>query len=322
MANSLARVERFDEAIEFWERVEEADRYGTEAPRMITILTLEKTRQQAGPSVDREAGEGESAPHKVAGTKAGKREKRKKEPRELVFTRRQQLEQAVVNHPVDEDNYLQLAEFLLAEGQTFDAQQTLKKGLEFVSDPRIVERLEDVNMLRARERVESARQEAAKKATPKAYELVEKLRDESHRLELEIYRSRLERNPDDDEINFQLGVRLKQVGSLRESLDLLKVGLRVPECRAAASLEIGEVLQRYHQFPKALQFYRQATQLAASDPNQVECRKRALYRAAALATTMKVSDSARQYLSELVKMDPNYRDAKTRLDRLQKIGHH
>ncbi len=319
LAISLSRVERFDEAIECWERVEEAELDDSEAPRMITILTLKKARHQPSLSGRRgsEDESAESAPtDKATETEAGKRRKKKKEPRELVFTRRQQLEQAIANHPVDERNYLKLADFHLSEGRAFHAMQTLKKGQEVVSDPRILHRLEDVKMLRAKERVETAGQQAAEKGTSEAYEVVEKLRDESHQLELDIYKSRLERNPDDDETNFQLGVRLKQAGSLRESLDLLKAGLRVPECRAAASLEIGEILQRYHQFPKALQFYRQATQLAARDPNQTECRKRALYRAAALATTMKLSDTARQYLSELVKMDRNYRDARTRLDRL------
>jgi len=320
LAISLSRAERFDQAIECWERIEEADRNNSEAPRMITILTLKKARHQPGLSRGGRASKDESAESastdKAARTEAGKRKKEKEKPRELVLTRLQQLEQAIVNNPMDEEHYLKLADFHLAEGRTFDAQRTLTRGKEATRDPRILERLEDINMVRARERVEVARQEAAEKRTSEAYELVEKLRDESHQLELGIYKSRFERNPDDNEVSFELGTRLKQVGSFRESLDLLKAGLRVPKCRAAASLEIGEILQRYHQFPKALQFYRQATQLAAGDPNQTECRKRALYRAAALATTMKLSDTARQYLSKLVKVDRNYRDAQTRLDRL------
>jgi tetratricopeptide (TPR) repeat protein len=89
---------------------------------------------------------------------------------------------------------------------------------------------------------------------------------------------------------------------------------------ALASLEIGEILQRYQQFPKALQCYRQAAQLAAGDAVRADCRKRALYRAGVLATEMRLFDSARQYLAELVTVDPEYKDGKPRLDKLVEIG--
>jgi tetratricopeptide (TPR) repeat protein len=175
-------------------------------------------------------------------------------------------------------------------------------------------------MLRAKEQVEIAEQRAAQEGTEEAHEQVEKLREEQARLEFEIYKNRCDRNPDDASLQFQLGVRLKRLGNFRESLDRLKAGLEVPEHRASASLEIGEILQRYQQFPRALQCYRQAAQLAVGNPGATECRKRALYRAGALATIMKLTDSARQYLEELVKMDPNYLDAKSRLDKLAEMS--
>jgi tetratricopeptide (TPR) repeat protein len=109
------------------------------------------------------------------------------------------------------------------------------------------------------------------------------------------------------------------LGNHRQALEPLQAGLEVPEHRAAASLEIGEILQRYKQFPRALQCYRQAVQLASNAPPNEECRRQALYRAGVLATAMGVVDSARHYLTELVRADPNYKDAKSRLDKLNEI---
>jgi tetratricopeptide (TPR) repeat protein len=315
LAKAYARVGRFDEALDRWHRVEALDPYDAEAARMIATLTLEKSRHGGGEDAEQqetvESAE-VAAPERTVGEAL-------KPPRKLVLTRRQELEQALANNPEDENNYVALAEHYLSENRTFEAQRTLIKALDVTKDLRILERLEDVNMLRAKEQIEIAQQRAREEKTTEAYQLIEKLRDESNRLELEIYRARCERYPNDHRLRFELGLRLKSVGQFREALEPLQGGLEVAECRASASLEIGEILQRYQQFPRALQCYRQSAQLAAGIPDQADCRKRALYRAGVLAEAMSLTDSARQYLAELVKMEPNYRDARDRLDKLAEI---
>lgn len=331
-AQVLAGLERFDDAIACWRRVEDLDRRDTEASRMIANLTLEKTRcqerseeegQQDG-DIDNDGSEPaeavKPATHQAEDASAGRPATDKCEPPKVVLTRRQELEQAIINCPENEDTYLQLAELYLSEGRTFDAQRTLTKAFSVCDKPVVLSRLEDVNMLRAQEQVEIAEQRAAEEQTAEAREQVEKLRNEQASMEFDIFKSRCERTPDDNSLKFQLGVRLKRLGRYRESLDSLRAGLEEPEHRAIASLEIGEILQRYQQFPKALQCYRQAAQVAASDPSVEEFRKRALYRAGTLATTMRLNDTAKEYLAELVKMDADYLDAKPRLDKLAEMS--
>jgi tetratricopeptide (TPR) repeat protein len=232
------------------------------------------------------------------------------------------LEQEIAYRPQEESKYLELAALHLAERRTYEAQRTLMRALEVSRDARIVERLEDVNMLRAREKLKLTEDQAAEQKTQEARDLVEKAREECYQLELDVFRNRCFRHPADKRLKYELGLRLKQIGNHREALESLQAGLDFPELRATASLEIGEILQRHHQFPKALQCYRQAAQLAAGDNglDRQDCRKRALYRAGVLATAMTLTDTARQYLAELVKMDPGYRDARTRLDKLGEIS--
>ena len=105
----------------------------------------------------------------------------------------------------------------------------------------------------------------------------------------------------------------------RDAVDPLKAGLELPDLRAAASFEIGEILQRFKQFPRALQCYRQSAQLAAANEGQIEWRKRALYRAGVLALSMKVLDSSEQYFAALADIDPNYKDVRTHLDKLAEM---
>lgn len=329
-AHLLAKLKRFDEAIACWRRVEDADRCDTEASCMIANLTLEKTRHQELSEEEGQQGDTENVALESAGavemaiqqarSNPGRPAEDQNEPRKLVLTRRQELEQAIINCPENEDTYLQLADLYLSEGRTYDAQRTLAKAHSVCDHPGILNRLEDVNMLRAEELVKIAEQQAAEEGTAEAREQVEKLRNEQASLEFEIFKSRCERTPDDNSLKFQLGVRLKRLGNFREAIDRLKAGLEVPEHRVVASLEIGEILQRYQQFPKALQCYRQAAQLASGDPTSEEHRKRALYRAGTLATTMRLTDSAEQYLGELVRMDADYLDTKPRLDKLTEMS--
>ncbi len=245
--------------------------------------------------------------------------KRHSQQGKLVLNQRQELEQAIRSNPEDETKYLELAELHLGAQRIYDAQRTLVKALDVCNDVSILERLEDVNILRAQELVSMAEQRAANEQTSKAHQAVKERRNELERLQLEVNRSRCDRYPDDGYLKFQLGMSLKRVGELKQALDYLQGGIRDSRCRAVASLEIGEILQRYQQFPKALQCYRQAAQLAAGDDDQADCRWRALYRAGVLATEMKLFDSAKEYLAELVRTAPTFKDAATRLDKLGEI---
>ena len=329
LARSLARAGRFDEALLCWRTVEERDPFDAEPGRMIPALTLKKNRQADTKSDDEKTlsdaanqssgsvtGDLATPPPALPSTVPPKA------LRQVVLTRRQQLEQEIAYRPQDESNYLALAELHLAERRTYEAQRTLVRALEVSRDNRIVERLEDVNMLRAREQLKLAENQAAEQKTQEAGDLVDKAREECYQLELDVFRNRCFRHPEDNRLKYQLGLRLKQIGNHREALESLQAGLDFPELRAPASLEIGEILQRHHQFPKALQCYRQAAQLAAANESLdvQDCRRRALYRAGVLATAMTLTDTARGYLAELVKMDPAYRDARTRLDKLGEIS--
>jgi pentatricopeptide repeat protein len=329
LARSLARAGRFDEALQCWQAVEERDPFDAEPGRMIPALTLKKNRQLDAKNGD--DGAPPNAANQPSSSATGETaappgslpaSMLPKAPRQLVLTRRQQLEQEIAYRPQEESNYLQLAELHLAERRTYEAQRTLMRALEVSRDLAIVERLEDVNMLRAREKLKLTEDHAAEQRTQEARDAVEKAREECFQLELDVFRNRGFRHPEDKRLKYELGLRLKQVGNHREALEPLQAGLDFPELRAAASLEIGEILQRHHQFPKALQCYRQAAQLAAGDNglDLHDCRKRALYRAGVLATAMTLTDTARQYFAELVKIAPGYRDARTRLDKLDEIS--
>jgi tetratricopeptide (TPR) repeat protein len=316
LAEYHASQGEFGKAIACWQQVERLEPLADDAPQMIAALTLKHARQKPTAGGSGNGSEGDGPAQRETDAVAGPTLER----RQVVFSRRQELEQAIRNNPEDEQNYLELAELHLAAGRTYDAQRTLSKAFDVKADPRVLERLEDVNVLRAQELVDLAQQRAAEENTSKALEALQERRVELEQLTLDVTRARCERYPYHGQLRFQLGMQLKRRGELKPALDHLQGALADPRCRASASLAIGEILQQYKQFPKSLQCYRQAAQLAACDGDQTDTRRRALYRAGVLATEMQLFDSARAYFSELVRIDPAYKDAATRLDKLAEIG--
>ena len=326
-AQILTSLGKVDEALAHWQQVEQADPRDEQASRMISMLTLERIRRPAPekptdddstPPTPNDVSEGE-----VQDEQTGRADEPAKPlvvaPKTLVLTQRQQLEKAIVDHPEDETLYLKLADFHLAEGRLYEAQRTLQRAASVTSELHIREKLEEVNLLRARQQAQMARQRADEQRTVEALELAEKVEKDLQQLEFDTARVRCDRYPNDKSFRFQLGLSYVRRGDFREALEPLQAGLEVPEHRAAASLEIGEILQRYKQFPKALQCYRQSAQLAKREPYNEDVFKAALYRAGLLATQMKLYDSAKQYLATLSETDSTYKDVRSRLDKLNEI---
>ena len=135
-------------------------------------------------------------------------------------------------------------------------------------------------------------------------------------LVLDVFNSRCEREPENKLLRYEFGMRLKLAGDFEGAMAQFEQAADDPKHKAAAFLEMGECQQRFKKYPEALQYYRQAVELAVT-PDQIDCKKLALYRAGVLAAGIKLMEPARRYLSELVQLDPDYNDAASRLQQIQ-----
>jgi tetratricopeptide (TPR) repeat protein len=329
-ARTLAGVGDYDQAIACWHRIEELKKGDVEAPKMISELTIEKQRMKAGPmpagakthrrpAVDRPGGstiiQPQTAPHHEDLDESPPDDDAKR--REFKLTPRQVLERDIAERPAILESYFSLADLLVGERKFDDAERTLARALHVSGgDPQIRLRLEDAQMQRARYELAIEERLARKEGTERAADLVREIRDAVNRLELEIYAARAERYPQDREINFELGVRLKRAQNYAEALKQFDLAREVKEKSALALLEAGECLQHLKGYEKALKCY-----IKAADSQEVdeECRKLALYRAGVLATGMKRTDDAGELLGRLAKLDSGYKDVQHRLDKLGRI---
>ncbi len=319
-AMSLARIGQFDQAISCWTRVDEAKRGDEEAQRMISELQIAKTvgvttrEEDNRPSTRRRAQRQADAESKAAAENSTER-------REIKLSPRQELERAVANNPTDLESYFELADLHIGEQRLGDAAHVLNKAVAASGgDLKARERLEDIEILRKQEQIAIAEKRAASGGDETAQQLVEQLRQDLNRYELEVFDARSQRYPNDLAAKFQLGVRLRKAGNYREAIPLLSEAAKLASQQAIASLELGECLQRTKQYDKALESYLRAV-TGAEATEDVSLQKLARYRCGVLAAGLHNYDVAEEHLVAVISLDPTYKDAAPRLDKIREIRH-
>jgi tetratricopeptide (TPR) repeat protein len=322
-ARSLARMGQYDQAIACWARVAEIKRNDPEAQKMIGDLQIEKTKWKFGMLTpeERKRGAGSPAGPKTAESPKPAPASTSAEPeapvaetkkREIPLTKRQQLERSLQEDPGNVSVYLQLADAYGEEGKLADAERVLQKGLAASgNDLQIRERLEELQVVRVKQQLAVAERRLQAERTEAAKTLVQQLKENLNRLELDLYGQRAQRYPAEGKWKLELAIRLKRSGNFSEALKWLEEVAAEDQQAAAIKLETGECWQHLKQYPKALGAYQEACELAAQ-AGDAEKLKLALYRGGVLGKAM--SDPAGSaMLSRLVDLDPTYRDAAQRL---------
>lgn len=322
-AKSLARMGQFDQAIACWHRIEELRKNDTEAPKMISELTLERNRAQAGfggpPAAARRAGAAaESVAAAPRDTSAEVPAPAKK--REIQLTPIQRFEKAISDDPTIVENYLELIDLYVAEQRYADAERVLQRAQAASGgDPDVLARGEDLSIERTRHQLAIAEKRAAAEPGADARQLVEQVRGNLARLELQVFDARSQRFPQDLTLKHRVGECLKKLGNYREAALRFQESRQAPELYVAATLELGECLQHLKQYVKALHCYQRAAEKSAAHPAAVEFHQLALYRGGVLAAGLKEWTTAAQMLGQLADQAPHYKDVQTRLDKVREI---
>jgi tetratricopeptide (TPR) repeat protein len=304
-ARALRERGMFDQAIAAWQRVLKAKPDDDEARRANANLQVERTIKKGGYEeaetstdlmVDKEA-----QSERMHGT--------------VAISREQQLEKLIAKKPEEIATYLELADLHTREERYPEAEEVLTRALQVSGgDVGIREKVEDAQLRGARQNLRVAEKSAQEEKTPAAVNLYNKMRTELNNLELEVYRSRVERYPSQLGYRFELAVRLKRAGQFKEAIPKFQEASADPKRKAQVHVELGECFQHIKQYPLAMSNYEAA--IAAVPDRDIDLRKLSLYRAATLAMGLKDVDKAEKYLTQLASLDFAYRDV---ADRLEKI---
>ena len=323
-AKALTRARRFDDALDCWHKIEELLPEDPVPATKIAKLIIARSRYRAlhgiPPFKVKEKKVEKAVPSEVADdgfrTPGFYRSNKRKGPqkrREVELTEIQKLERAVQENPANVKLYYELSDFYIDAGRDYDAERLLQKGAKFLEDDlELCTRWEDIRLLRSRKKLEVAEKRASVESTPGAEEALANAQEAHQKLVLEIFNKRVDREPENTAIRYEFGLQLKRAGFFRAAYVHFKQALEDPQNKASAHLECGECLQRTEKYPEAMQCYRQAIAMA-DEVDQPDCKKLALYRAGVLSGGIKLRDQAKKFLTELIQIDPGYRDAEARL---------
>ncbi|MEZ6112830.1 MAG: hypothetical protein R3C99_17735 [Pirellulaceae bacterium] len=232
-------------------------------------------------------------------------------PRSTVQSLIAELQADPYNVPL----HVRLANAYAADNRFEDAVALMKNAVELpTADNQTVEYYEDLQIYRARFRLSVAQKNSLPGGSGDLTDVAEKLQWDLNRLELDIFRRRSERYPQDLALAFGLAARLRLNGKLDEAEPLLTRLLNEPSLRASSHWELGKCKQQQQRLVDALKHFRLAA--ASCGPDQLDLKKKALHRAGSLAVTMKLTESAREYFQQLVDLDPSYKDAQAQLRKL------
>jgi len=300
-ARFAASQGNFDQAIECWRRIGKTKGLAEEAEKAIAELSVDKTIAAGQGMIGRAGAAAKAAPKPEAAAQAG--------------GRAAELRQTIAGNPTDIESRLELADVLERDGGMDEAERVLQEALAVSgNDLKVREHMEDRQLRWGRHKVLIAEKRLADNDTPENRATVERLRANQIKSEIDVYKARCDRYPENLTWKYELAMRLKASGNYTEAIRQFQESMKDTRRRGAVSLELGECFQKIKQYPLAMQNYQAAVD--ALTDRELELRKRALYRAGVLAAGLDDVDSAKKYLSILAGLDFGYRDVAQRLDKL------
>jgi tetratricopeptide (TPR) repeat protein len=211
--------------------------------------------------------------------------------------------------------YMELAEIYSGEEKYDEAEKTMAKALEVSGgDMGIRESLEDTKLMIFRNRVNSFLSEVKQDPSPAKKEEYKRLRIELVKRELEHYRTRAERYPNNTHYQFELGRNLKITRQYKEAIAAFQIAKSDVSRRAETMLELGDCFRQIKQNQLALSHYVQGIEAESDDHS--DHMKKLLYSAGSMAIEMGEKAKAKEYLHRLAGLDFAYQDVSELLDKL------
>jgi tetratricopeptide (TPR) repeat protein len=226
------------------------------------------------------------------------------------------LQEAVTAEPTRPEHHLALAGAYVKLGEFDEAEAAAAKAQSLSGgDLAVREQAEEVALARLQRQVEIARRLVDHEPSPAHQQTLRRWEEELGRLELATLHARSERFPQDAGLKLEVAVRLKRAGNYSGAIQRLEEIAADHSLRPSVLLELGECWQHLRQFDKALDLYTQ-TIAAAEELDQHQPLHLALYRAGSLASAMQRTAEAKGWLTRLVALAPDFKDAGRRLREL------
>jgi tetratricopeptide (TPR) repeat protein len=300
LAEALQKRERFVEAINFWHKVELIQPEAELPKKSIAVLTVLQ-HQAKDPRYADERKPG-------AGSSSAKEE----------FTHEDRLQQRIQRNPKDLPAYDELANLYVNTERFEQAEAVLRQKLEATNnDPTVREEIEDVQLKALRTKMSLGGKKARETGSEADKKEYERLRMTVIEKELEVYRNRCERYPNNLTFHFHLAERYQWKGDIGEAIKEYQIAKAEPRKRGMCLINLGTCFRSIKQYALAMTHFEQAVQ-EIPDREQ-EAKKEAYRQAGKLAMQLKDVAKADKYLTTLASMDYTYKDISDLLEHLHKM---
>jgi len=299
-AKAMEERGQLDQAIHCWHRVEQALPNNEEAQRAIADLAVKKTLNKLD----------STSPMK---NRAASNAAASAEPE---MTPEQRLERKIAQAPKELSNYLELAQLYINDDRFKEAEEVYARAFEASGgDQGIRDSWDDVQIRRLRHQL-AGLQRRRETGDEQAKQEYRRLRKALIEKELEVYKGRVERFPNNLLFKYELGYRYMLAGQQGEAIKQFQLARNDPRRKGLCMLYLGQCFEQIGQNRLAIGQYESA--IEEIPDRDGDHKKDALYRAGSLQVTLKNLDAAEKHLSVLAAMDFTYKDVSALLD---KIGH-
>ncbi len=288
LAEALEKRDRYVEAITFWHKVELVRPDDELPPRKIATLTaLQHQTHNAQFEADKRP---------VPGAGGAK-------PEEL--THEDRLKLRIKRNPKDFAGYDELAGLYLNLDNFDAALEVLNQKLAASgNDVQVQETIEDVHLKALRSQYIAADAKAKKSGSAADVKFCQTIRATLVERELQTYRNRCERYPNNLAFRFELGRRYQLNGDIADAIRELQVAKADPRKRGVCMLYLGDCFVAIKQYELAMSHYELAIQ-DIPDRDQ-DNKKKAYFKAGKLALHLKDLVKADKFLTTLASMDYTY----------------
>jgi tetratricopeptide (TPR) repeat protein len=140
----------------------------------------------------------------------------------------------------------------------------------------------------------------------------------SLRLDLSVFKERVQRYPTDNRIKFEYAVRLFRAGRFDDAIPLFQTARTDPKNRTACALYLGRCFFRKEYYSQAVTTLQAG--LASHEFSDDELAKSMLYWLGRSEEAAGQHAAARETYGKILEMDYNYKDVRAKIDALPREG--
>lgn len=300
----------FEKAIDCWEKIRKRNPADDEADRRMKGLAASQAISAGGYGTETSVAGVAARAKAAAGEQTGSAAERQQE-------RVKVLEEKFESDPSDVEAVLELVGIYRREGKLNEASEVLQTALQASGgEERVRTELSDVQLAILRNNLAIAeRRYREKPDDPQTkqtyYQLAKALND----AELDEYRKRVERYPNDSGLKYELGVRFYKAGVYDQAIVQFQKARHDARRKAESLVMMGRAFEQLGNIKLAERSYEEALgELPAHDEEKM---KEVRYRLGRLAEAQKQIEKAEQHYQEIAAIDFGYRDVAQRLSQLQ-----